>query len=260
MGNEHQSRGQAGSEEPKTFYWIAGALILLAGALIRCYRVGDQIILDDEWHALNVVQNTGYAFIFSHLGHADHSIPLSLFYEWLSHGFGLDEITMRLPSLIAGVAVIAIFPLLMRPWLSRDERLMTAALLAISPFLINFSRVARPYSLLTLLTACSLPLVWRWWKDSHRGFGFSWYVCTVLAAWLNPISLTISLAPFPWFGVEAMVAGATGNGWRPLFRLLALGMAALLDGFHFTDDQVRNGQNQPRNLDGVARSFFRIRS
>jgi len=227
MRGEHRSLGQAAHKGSKSFYLIATALILLAGALVRCYRVGDQIILDDEWHALNVVQNTGYAFIFSHLGHADHSIPLALFYEWLSHGLGLDEITMRLPSLIAGVAVIVIFPLLLRPWLSRDERLVAAALLAISPFLINFSRVARPYSLLTLLAACSLPLAWRWWKNAHRGFGFAWYVCIVLAAWLNPLSLAITLAPFLWFGVEAIIAGVAGKGWRPLFRLFFLGTAAL---------------------------------
>jgi len=226
MQGEQPSRSDVTGEVSKTFYWIAGALILLAGGLIRCFRIGDQIVLDDEWHALNVVQNTGYAFIFSHLGHADHSIPLALFYEWLSHSFGLDEITMRLPSLIAGIGVIVIFPLLMRPWLCRYERLVTAALLAISPFLINFSRVARPYSMITLLTACSLPLAWRWWKNSRGGSGVAWFMCTVLAAWLNPISLTISLAPFLWFGAEAIITGAKGNGWRPLFRLISIGMAA----------------------------------
>ncbi len=190
-----------------TFYWFAAGLILVLGALVRFYRVGDQIILDDEWHALNVVQNTGYAFIFSHLGHADHCIPLALLYEWFSHTIGLSEFTMRLPSLVAGVLIIAAFPLLMRPWLSRDERVMTAALLALSPFLINFSRVARPYSLLTLLSGCSLPLAWRWWKSERWGFGLAWYFAAVLAAWLNPVSLAIATAPFLWFGIEGIIAG-----------------------------------------------------
>lgn len=227
MPGEDTPREDGSGNEAKTFYWIAAALILLAGALIRCYRVGDQIILDDEWHALNVVQNTDYAFIISHLGHADHSIPLALLYEWFSHHIGLSEIIMRLPSLIAGAAIIVVFPLLMRPWLSRHERVITGALLAMSPFLINFSRVARPYSLLALLTACSLPLAWRWWQGRQRGFGYAWYFCAVLAAWLNPVSLTITSAPFLWFGVEAVFSGSAGNRWRRLRRLVIVGSAML---------------------------------
>lgn len=213
--------------EGKSNVLAAAGLILLLGGLVRFYRAGEQIILDDEWHALNVVQDTDYGFIFSHLGHADHSIPLALMFEWFSHTIGLSEFTMRLPSLLAGVVIIVAFPLLMRPWLNRDERLLTAALLALSPFLINFSRVARPYSLLALLTACSLPLAWRWWQNQKWGFGLAWYLCTVLAAWLNPVSLVITTAPSLWFGVEAFIAGAGGRGWRPLRRLATIGMAML---------------------------------
>jgi len=228
MQNDRRPRVGSASGEAKVWYWLGAASILIIGALVRCYRVGDQIILDDEWHALNVVQNTGYAFIFSHLGHADHSIPLALLYEWFSHTIGLNEISMRLPSLIGGIAVIVVFPMLMRPWLGRGERLTTAALLAVSPFLINFSRVARPYSLLTLLTACSLPLAWRWWKGGRRGFGYAWYFCGVLAAWLNPASLAITLAPFLWFGAEAVIALLTAKDRRPLFRLAVIGAAMVV--------------------------------
>jgi hypothetical protein len=227
MRSEGKSNVLAAGGEAKTSYWIAAGLIVLLGGLVRFYRAGEQIILDDEWHALNVVQDTDYGFIFSHLSLADHSIPLALLFEWFSHTIGLSEFTMRLPSLLAGVVIIAAFPLLMRPWLSRDERVVTAALLALSPFLINFSRVARPYSLLALLTGCSLPLAWRWWQSERRGFGPAWYLCTVLAAWLNPVSLVITTAPFLWFGMEALVAGVSGRGWRPLRRLATIGMAML---------------------------------
>ena len=228
MRSEHSAASQADRGGAKTPYWIAAGSILSLGALVRFYRVADQVILDDEWHALNVVQNTDYGFIFSHMGHADHSIPLALLYELFSHTIGLSEFTMRLPSLIAGVLIIAVFPLLLRPWLTRNERLVTAALLALSPFLINFSRVARPYSLLTMLTACSLPLAWRWWKSEKVGFGFAWFICVVLSAWLNPVSMAISTAPFLWFGAEAVFAVGAQGDWRPVRRLVSMGAAMLL--------------------------------
>jgi uncharacterized membrane protein len=222
-----RQRGPAGLET-RSHYWFAAGLILLLGALLRFYRLGSQIVLDDEWHALNVVQNTDYRFIFSHLGHADHSIPLALLYEWFSHTIGLDEFTMRLPSLLAGTALIVAFPLLMRPWLCRSERLIATALLAISPFLVNFSRVARPYALLALLTACSLPLAWRWWHSRRRGFGLGWYACAVLAAWLSPVSLATTAAPFLWFGTVALGAAFADRNWQPLRRLLYMGVAMLV--------------------------------
>ena len=84
--------------------WLAVGAVFLFGLWVRAFRIGEQLILDDEWHALNAVQDHGYAWIFSHLGHADHSIPLTLLYEFFSHTIGLSEITMRAPSLLAGVA------------------------------------------------------------------------------------------------------------------------------------------------------------
>jgi hypothetical protein len=205
-------------------YWAAAGGFLLAGALLRWYRIGEQLIIDDEWHALNVVQNLGVKFIFSHFGHADHSIPLTLLYEALQQTIGLSEAAMRAPSLLAGIAIIAVFPLLMKPWLSREERLLTTALLAISPFLINFSRVARPYALLALLASACLPLAWHWWQSRRAGAGWAWGGCAVLAGWLNPVSLAVTLAPFIWFGSEALAAGFRRRDWRPLRRLVLPGL------------------------------------
>ena len=160
--NQGRYPTQTQSASPGT--WLAGGLILAVGAFLRFYRAGAQVIIDDEWHALNAVQDHGYAWIFTHLSRADHSIPLTLFYEWLSRGPGLDEWLMRLPSMLAGVALIAVFPVLARPWLRRNEALLAAGLIAISPFLVFYSRIARPYALLALLGSTAIVLAWRWWR------------------------------------------------------------------------------------------------
>jgi len=208
--------------------WLASGLILAVGALLRFYRTGAQVIIDDEWHALNAVQDHGYAWIFTHLSRADHSIPLTLFYEWLSRGPGLNEWWMRLPSMLAGVALIAVFPVLARPWLRRNEALPAAGLIAISPFLVFYSRIARPYALLALLGSTAILLAWRWWRGGGPRCALGWAACTVLAAWLNPVSLATTLAPFAWIGPAALARTLRNGDWRPLLRAAAWGGSMLL--------------------------------
>ena len=205
--------------------WLVVGVVVIFGILIRLYRVGEQLILDDEWHALNAVQNHDYWWIFSHFGQADHSIPLALLFEFFSRTTGLDEITMRLPSLLAGILTLLVIPLLMRPWLKRNEIIVLVGLIAISPFLINYSRIARPYALVALLAGASLPLAWRWWHAKDRGSGTAWFTCTVLAAWLNPVSLAVTAGPFLWFAGDSLAALWRTHDRQKLYRLVFMGVA-----------------------------------
>jgi hypothetical protein len=138
---------------------------------------------------------------------------------------------MRFPSLLAGILAIAVLPWLWRRWLDRGECLLFAGLLAISPFLVNYSRIARPYALLALLAGASIILAWRWWqaagaRDHDRWrYGTGWIACAVLAAWLNPVSLAVSTAPFLWFASCAIGSALRGNNFRPLARLAVPGLA-----------------------------------
>lgn len=213
--------------KPGALYWGTAAGVLLLGAVLRAYRVGQQLILDDEWHALNAVQDHGYHWIFSHLGHADHSIPLTLLYEFLSRTSGLDELTMRLPSLLAGIALLVLLPWLLRHWLRPSERLLLMALLAISPLLINYSRIARPYALLALLAAAAIPTAWRWWqRRSPTPNAWGWYACALISGWLNPVMLATTTAPFLWFWPSALRAARRESRYGPLLR--ACGMSVML--------------------------------
>lgn len=207
---------------------------MLLGAFLRLFRVGDQLILDDEWHALNVVQDQDYSWIFSHLGHADHSIPLALMYEFFSHSIGLSELSMRAPSLLAGLAAICCLPQLMRRWLNPRETLVMAALIAISPMLVNYSRIARPYMLLALLAASAVIFAWRWWQYRRENPGFclygpGWLLCTVLAAWFNPVTLAVTCGPFLWFVPDALHRAWVRRDYQPMAHL-ALAGAVIIAG------------------------------
>jgi uncharacterized protein (TIGR03663 family) len=77
------------------------------------------------------------------------------------HLFGASELVARLPAALAGTALVA-SPLLLRRWLGGTGTVAVAALLALSPALLYFSRFARndvPVALFTLLLVVA---VWRY--------------------------------------------------------------------------------------------------
>lgn len=208
-------------------YWSLLLAIFVAGSAIRLYRIADQVLIDDEWHALNAVQHHDFAWIFTHFGDSDHSIPLALLYELQYQLVGLNEVLMRWPMLLAGCIAILILPHLLRHWLNRPERLVLAALLAISPLLIYYSRFARPYALLAVLEPAALLMAWHWWNNSQLKYGLAWVLLAALSAWLNMPALILVTAPFAWFGFLSVKNALKTGDWSSLQRLTAIGAVML---------------------------------
>jgi predicted membrane-bound mannosyltransferase len=65
---------------------------------------------------------------------------------------GLTELRIRLPQLILGTLSVVLFPWIVRPLLSKRSTLLFAALLTLSPLLIFYSRLARPYMIVVFLS------------------------------------------------------------------------------------------------------------
>jgi predicted membrane-bound mannosyltransferase len=155
--------------------------------------------------------------IVTHLDYADFSIPLTVYYRWLYDFGGLSEWGMRLPLLLAGCALVVVGPMLARPWASLPVRATWAMFLAISPLLVYFSRIARPYALTTLLCIVAFIAFPRWLaRDQHRErWSAAYATATVMAAWLHMTTLAFTLIPFLYFGVRA----ARVRHMSPLLKL-----------------------------------------
>jgi hypothetical protein len=203
--------------------WLAlAAGALAAGAYLRARGLGSQIIIDDEWHAVHKLMRADMLDIVSHLDYADYSIPLTVYFRWLHDTVGVTEWGMRLPMLLAGVALIAVGPLLVRPWTTPAVRAAWAVLLALSPLLIYFSRTARPYALTALLATVALVAFERWYLgERHRDrWGAAYVAATWFAGYLHMTSLAFTLMPFVYFGIRALRGDAPG-----LRRLVRMGVA-----------------------------------
>lgn len=207
-------------------WWIVFALAFAAGIFLRCWQMGSQILLDDEWHAIQELLHSGYAGIATHFGSNDYSIPLTLYYRFLFEHGGLSEWGMRLPMLACGVALIGVAPWLLRKRAEFTTRVLWSALLSISPIMVYHSRTARPYAITTLLVFVAVVAFFEWWERRDRRWAAVYVFATFLAGWLHLISLPFTLMPFAYFGIAALWRGRAGIA--DFTQLLLLGIFAAL--------------------------------
>jgi hypothetical protein len=207
--------------------WFALAIAL--GLWLRFDQLTSQLLFEDEWHAVYRVVHESPAGIFRDFAHSDSSIPLTLLYVLEARAFGLSEIGMRAPLIVAGVATLLFFPWYAARRIGVAEALVFAALLALSPLLYFFSRTARPYAL-TLLLGWIAHVAFRRYYDASepRGRDAAGYAaCATLATWLHPVFGPFVVGPF--LAALWQCARAVGEERRRrAMRLIVLALAAAL--------------------------------
>lgn len=217
----------AGTLSPRRSYLVAFALAIGVGIALRLDQLGSQLLLEDEWHAVYRVAHDTPLGVLLDFGHSDSSIPLTLLYFLEGRAFGLSELAMRWPMLVAGVMTLILFPWYVAQRIGRAEALLFAALLAISPLLFFFSRMARPYAL-TLLLVYTAHVAFRRYAEgtSARRTDAAVYAgAATLAAWLHLVVVPFVIAPLVPAAWRAMRASSTERRHRWM-RLIVLAVAA----------------------------------
>jgi hypothetical protein len=235
-----RASNRSGAPAPTSRRRLVAALFVLAvvvGAAVRLLQIPDQIIADDEWHALHVLLDNGYAYVFSHFGDCDHCIPLALYDKLVSDTIGLSELGMRAPMLVVGIATLIVLPLLLRGYLGTRATLVFAWLLAISPVHVYFSRYARPYAIVFFLIVVGTASFARWWSDGKLRWAISFAVCAILAPWFHLAYLWFSVAPLAWALATCAVrarrerralASLVPRGYWLLAAVVTAGIGALI--------------------------------
>ncbi|TAK34799.1 MAG: phospholipid carrier-dependent glycosyltransferase [Chloroflexota bacterium] len=129
-------------------YMLLIGLTLLAG-WFRFYRIDAQPLWGDEYASIREAQNIG-------------TNPNSLIYflvlrVWMDL-LGQGEATLRMPAAIFGTLAVPVTFCLGRELFGRKVALLSAALLATSPYAIELSQLVRYYSLFLLCATLGLYL------------------------------------------------------------------------------------------------------
>jgi hypothetical protein len=225
------------------------ALVLAAGVVLRFWNLRDQVLGGDELHAVRAALSQPLATLLTTYQLADSCIPLTALDRWLlDRGVALDERLLRLPVLASGLAALVLLPLLVRRRLPPAAWPFFGALVATSPLLVLYSRIARSYMPATLLSFAAVMAFDRWWTpvraDAPAGAGgarapaarsgaaaaVAYVVLAALAMWFHLGTAPIVAAPLVFGAVELALGRERGNrrGRRewPWRRLAALGAAA----------------------------------
>lgn len=212
------------------FVWsVLLVVALIVGIFLRCYQISTQILLDDEWHAINELLHADAWQIATHFGVADYSIPLTLYDKFLYLHGGLSEWSMRAPMLITGIGILFLAPWLLRRMAKPATLAVWVGLMAISPVLVYLTRTARPYAITDLLCFVAIIAFREWWHGApaRKRWAGLYLGCTLLAGWLHLITLPFTLMPFVFFGIATLRDGFT-SGWSDVWRrigaLLLLGV------------------------------------
>ena len=168
---------------------------ILIGTVLRLYRIGSQIIWDDEWHGIQTALVNPMHYILTHFHELDNCIPLTAYYKMMLNFTGLSEVVIRLPQLLSGIAMLAIFPLFIKKLFGKRVAVIVLILLAVSPLLVYFSRLARPYGIVVFLTSVSVFSFYLWMSEGKKIYAVVYIISAVLAPYFSLSSLGFVIAP-----------------------------------------------------------------
>lgn len=149
----------------------------LIGGILLVTRLDQWDFWGDEMNTVHDVQQ-GIGYIWH--GVRWHP-PLYLLIAWgWTRLWGLDEITLRLTSVLPALLSIFLIYCLGREWGGERYGVVAAFLLAISPLSLLFSRMGRYYSLAMMLSLASLLSFWKAITGNNRKAWLGYIVATTL--------------------------------------------------------------------------------
>jgi hypothetical protein len=190
--------------------------------MLRLWNLPDQVLGGDEIHALRAVVNLPLREILTSYQQTDNCIPLTALYKVLmGWGVPLTEMVLRLPVVLCSLAALLVMPLAFAGKVDRRVTVLFAWLLAISPSLVLYSRIARSYLPIVLFGFGAVMAFEVWWRTRSRRAGVAYVVLGALAVWFHLGAGPFVAAPF-LFAVGDLALHREER-WRKLGDLILLG-------------------------------------
>lgn len=209
-----------------------------AGAFLRLWRLGEQILLGDELHAVRAVLERPLPEILWTYGTTDVCLPVAGFARWLlERGVELSETAFRGPVVASGLLLLAAAPFLARPWLGRRSVLLYPWLVALSPGLVLYGRIARSYGPAVLLALVAVAAFFLFQRRGSRVAGAVYSLAGAGAVYTLLVVAPFVLGPLAYAVLAKISPRAVGEanedagpGRRPSWLALAAVTAGLAAG------------------------------
>jgi 4-amino-4-deoxy-L-arabinose transferase-like glycosyltransferase len=147
----HSAPAPALAEHARLSRWWPLAALTLAAAALRLSTLGLQSFWYDEaFTPVHVLHPSLWATLRG-VSHTENSPPLWYILAWAdSRILGTGEVALRLPSALAGIALVPVAWAIGRELAGRRAAIACAALVTFNPLFVWYSQEARVYSLFAL--------------------------------------------------------------------------------------------------------------
>ena len=142
------------NKKPFNWLWIL-LLIVVLGFAVRLNDLKKESLWVDEIDGGILPAKQPITYLLN----PDSDLPVNTYHVGLHYWmqiFGQSEFSVRFPALIFGVLSIFMIYKVGKEIFNQEVGLLSALILAISPFHVHYSQEARPYSLLMLLSLVSI--------------------------------------------------------------------------------------------------------
>ncbi len=183
---------------PRRELWAWLAPPFLVGLALRWIGLRAQILTGDELHTLQAALAMPVADILRTwtFAGADYCVPLTAaFRALMDSGVVLSELSLRAPSLATGLAAVLLLPWLASPTIGRRAAIVLAWLLAVSPMLVLYSRIVRPYMPAVFAASVAVLLFERWLRRRHPAAAVGYVISGATAVYLHLVAAPLVLAP-----------------------------------------------------------------
>src|SRR5688572_19489011 len=125
-------------------FLAALGLICVLGLVPRLWNLPAQVMSDDEMHTVRTAVSLPVSDILVAYQPVDNCIPLTALWRVvIDAGVRPGEMLLRLPAVLSGALLLLVAPWWAARRIGRGAALALAALLALSPVLVFYSRIAR---------------------------------------------------------------------------------------------------------------------
>ena len=204
------------------FSWFAVALLTGIGGILRFNHLGMAGLLVDEGFTLTYARQ-GWAAVFGFHGFYSPHPPLFYALAKVANLFVAEEIAARSVAALAGTLTIPLVFLLCRRLIGTGAGIAAAALLAVAPFHVEYSRIGRMYAPTVFLVTASYYALLVFGQTGRRGWAAAYSATLVLAMYTD---YSAAYALLPQAVILLLILRRDPEKQRPL--LIAGGVAALL--------------------------------
>ncbi len=223
----------------------AAGIMVLASS-VAMVKLGERSLWGDEAFSVAVARAPAGEFwrVLAE-GQANMALYYLLLRPWI--GFGISEATVRLLSVVAATASVGVVYALAARLFDRRTAAMAAVIVAVNGFFVRYAQEARSYALVVLLVCLATYLLVRLHQENGSSATAAAYVVvTALSVYAHFFAAFVVAA----HGVAMVLAGAGRELRRQILLTLAVGvLCAPLGLFIVTEDE---GQISHIRRSGIA--------